>query len=112
MEQKEFEEEVESLTIHGLPKILNTKSWRRRLIWSILLGVTVSLYLYFSTDIIKQFRSNAIYVTTTKTAAENMSLPGMTFCNTNLATPLWMALKVKLIRSCQIIALKPINPIL
>ena len=87
MEQKEFEEEVESLTIHGLPKILNATSWRRRLLWSILFAGTVSLYCYFSADVIKEFTSNSFYVTTTKTTAEKMSLPAMTFCNKNFVTP-------------------------
>ena len=87
MEQKDFEEEVENLTIHGLPKLLNATSWRRRLLWSILFAGTVSLYCYFSIDVIKQFRSNTIYVTTTKTTAQKMSLPAMTICDTNLMTP-------------------------
>eukprot|EP00112_Aurelia_sp_Birch-Aquarium-sp1_P002370 Seg1260.11 transcript_id=Seg1260.11/GoldUCD/mRNA.D3Y31 product="Degenerin-like protein unc-105" protein_id=Seg1260.11/GoldUCD/D3Y31 len=87
MDQKDFEEEIESMTIHGLPKIFNATSWRRRLLWSILFAITVLSYFYFSTDVIKQFRSNEIYVTTTTIPEENMSLPAMTFCNTNLMSP-------------------------
>ena len=80
---REVAESVESLSIHGLPKLIAASSFSRRLGWFTCCVAVFSFFVYFTADIITMYRSNAIYLSTEMVTKTTMKLPAFTFCNTN-----------------------------
>ena len=80
---REAAECVESLSIHGLPKLIAASSFSKRLGWFICCFAAFSFFVYFTADIITMYRSNAIYLSTEMVTKTTMQLPAITFCNTN-----------------------------
>ena len=77
-------EEVNSLTIHGVPKIFTTKSYFSRVLWAILCTSTVVFLIYFMSDAMRRHLNFEIYTREEKIPKHEMSLPAITICNTNL----------------------------
>lgn len=76
-------ESVESLSIHGLPKLIAASSFWRRLGWLICCIAAFGFFVYFTVDIIRMYQCNATYFKTEKVTKTTMKLPAFTFCNTN-----------------------------
>ena len=77
-------EEVNSLTIHGVPKIFTTKSYFSRVLWAILCTSTVVFLIYFMLDAMRRHLNFEIYTREERIPKHEMSLPAITICNTNL----------------------------
>ncbi|XP_065067332.1 acid-sensing ion channel 4-A-like [Rhopilema esculentum] len=76
-------EGINSLTIHGVPKIFTTKSYFSRVLWALLCTSTVVFLIYFMSDAIRKHLNFEIYIKEERIPKHEMSLPAITICNTN-----------------------------
>ncbi len=83
-EKQEFVEEAESLTIHGIARVVKAKTKWGKIIWLVLWITALSILIRFSIElIIKHFQKN-VFEEVTKNADYIDTLPALTFCNKNI----------------------------
>ncbi|XP_065066813.1 acid-sensing ion channel 4-A-like [Rhopilema esculentum] len=91
MEDKEKEQvtnDIGSLTIHGLPKIVSSKTNISRIIWLVIcVSALVFLVITATRSLIKYYRYEVFIAVGTK-PTNHMHLPAVTFCHTNFYNPM------------------------
>eukprot|EP00795_Rhopilema_esculentum_P002064 gene2064-17631_t len=79
--------DIDSLTIHGLPKVFSSKTYMSRVIWLVIcLSALVFLVFTATKSLIKYYRHEVFIAVGTK-PTNNMHLPAVTFCHTNYFKP-------------------------
>ena len=83
LEQLDIKSEVESLTIHGIPRIASSHSIPLKLIWLCLcLFASTVLIICAATSVSRHFRRE-VYTNIEKVQKKSVALPAVTFCNAN-----------------------------
>ena len=87
-EKSEVQEEIDSLTVHGVSRVASAKNKYTRIIW-LMLCITVAVS--FGIVVVKSFMKYSKYQTlihSTVIQKKNLALPAITFCHTNFYHPL------------------------
>eukprot|EP00794_Sanderia_malayensis_P017760 gene17760-19533_t len=80
----ELYEELQNLTIHGPSRIASANSRWQRLVWTALLLCSVGSLIYVLVYTVSKHREKEVYVTQEKKISPTMSMPAITFCDTNV----------------------------
>ncbi len=82
--RQELSEEAESLTIHGVARVVHAKTKWGKIIWACLCISAFSFLIRFSVElVIKHFQRN-VFEEVTKSPNYIDTLPALTFCNKNI----------------------------
>ncbi|XP_066920852.1 acid-sensing ion channel 4-B-like [Clytia hemisphaerica] len=71
---------LDSLTIHGLPRVISSPSGFVKICWFILFSASLALLYYFFCQTYDKFQSNPTY-TVSSIEYGNLSFPAITICN-------------------------------
>ena len=86
MRKSSMIEEVESLTIHGLPRISSSKSKFFKAMWLALCLTAAGFLINFTAQSILKHLRHEVTVKAERKQFSVLSLPAITFCNTNFYT--------------------------
>lgn len=79
-----IDEEIESLTIHGVSKIVSSRTKIARSTWTFLCIVAFSILIYCTTNSISRHLRKEVFTSVKRAQKNHMTLPAITFCNTNV----------------------------
>ncbi|KAL5007157.1 hypothetical protein ScPMuIL_015963 [Solemya velum] len=74
---------ADTTTLHGVPRIVSSTRWYRKLIWLILVLTVVCYLIVQLTDLYKVFMKNPIKTSIRMKYQPTMSFPAVTLCNVN-----------------------------
>jgi len=72
---------ISSLTIHGLPRAIDSNSWIARIFWLLLFLIGFGFFVKFANVSLKHFLEHDIYQRTTLKSMKKLSFPSVTICN-------------------------------
>ena len=72
---------ITSLTIHALPRALESKSWIARSFWLVLFLLGLGFFIKFANVAVRNYMENDIIQRVTMKSAKKMKFPSVTICN-------------------------------
>ena len=72
---------ISSLTIHGLPRAIESKSWIARIFWMILFLIGFGFFVKFANVAITHYLQHDIFQRVTMQVLKRMPFPSVTICN-------------------------------
>ena len=72
---------ITSLTIHALPRALESKSWVARIFWLVLFVLGLGFFIKFANVAVRHYWENDIIQRVTMKSAKKMEFPSVTICN-------------------------------
>ena len=72
---------ITSLTIHALPRALESKSWVARIFWLVLFVLGLGFFIKFANVAVRQYWKHDIIQRVTMKSAKKMEFPSVTICN-------------------------------
>ena len=86
-EKSTVQEQIESLTIHGVSRVVSAKNKYTRIIWLVLCISTAFSLSFTAVSSFKKYFEYEIINHMTMRQNSQMTLPGITFCHTNFYNP-------------------------
>ena len=81
--KRSTQEEMESLTIHGWPRIATATSNFSKLVWCALCLTSTGLLIYFTVQSLLKHMKYDVVVNTNRIQLDAITFPAVTFCNPN-----------------------------